>query len=549
MGLFRQTLKSFTRREKAVLLALSLICLFSAYQLFVTSDSSSPFGQNRAYTEGLVGQITHLNPVFTEFSEADADICSLIFSGLAKYNAETGTFEEDMATHTLSEDKLVYTFTLKNNLFWHDGTPVTADDVYYTFATVIQSPEFNNPVLKANFEGVKVEKKDSRTVIFTLNSKNSFFFSGMTVGILPYHLLKDVPVSELDTNEFNKLPIGTGPYQVTEAYAFEKDGSTSLSLTVFPEYYGELPQIETLRFVAYSTPEELLKNRSKWHGAARIPSYLLDEIDLKGLLTYEYELPQYTALFLNTDSTALTKNAVRKAIAQSIDKGSILEATGYKVKIDHPILEIDYEGETLVRDTEAAKKSLTDAGWVLQEGEEYRKNAKGETFTLLLLRRDYSLVNESQEKIAETTALHIQEDLAEVGIEVNIEARPLADLQLRIQERDYDLLLYGQSLGYNLDTFSYWHSSQATKNGLNLSNYQNAKADFEIEEVRSLFSAEERKEPLSELIKILSEDVPAVFLYTPSYYYLADSKLTGVVLKNILEPKDRFSNIHNWLFN
>ena len=85
--------------------------------------------------------------MYTEFNEADADVSSLIFSGLVRYNVESGLFEEDLATHTLSDDQLTYTFTLKTTP-WQDGTEVSAEDVYFTYHDIIQAPDFNNPVLK-----------------------------------------------------------------------------------------------------------------------------------------------------------------------------------------------------------------------------------------------------------------------------------------------------------------------------------------------------------------------------------------------------------------
>ncbi|MFA4815546.1 MAG: ABC transporter substrate-binding protein, partial [Candidatus Gracilibacteria bacterium] len=310
MNLFSRTFHSFTQKEKV--LSFFLLGIFLASFLAIIFWNDQNFGGGKkTYSEGLVGEITHLNPVFTEFSEADADISSLIFSGLVKYNALTGQFEEDLATHTLSEDQLTYTFTLKNDVFWHDGEAVTADDIYFTYATVIQSSDFGNPILKSNLDGVRIEQVNSRTVSFTVPSPNSFFFSALTVGLLPEHILKDIPVAELDTADFNQLPVGTGPYQVLNPYEINDDGSTSVTLELFPQYTGNVPNIESIHFVAYPTITDLVENRAVWNGAARIRQSLLDEMDLKNLVTYQYELPQYTALFFNTDSVFLDEKLER----------------------------------------------------------------------------------------------------------------------------------------------------------------------------------------------------------------------------------------------
>ncbi len=550
MNLIWRTIKSFTRKEKIIATVLTIVFLGSGYTALLSNSGTINLGGTNAYSEGVVGEIKHLNPVFTEFSEADTDACSLIFSGLAKYNSSTDQFEEDLATHTLTEDQLTYTFTLKNDLYWHDGTEVTGEDLYFTFAEVIQSPDFANPILKSNFEGVEIELVDSRTVSFTLNSKNSFFFTGMTVGILPKHILGEVEVSELDTHEFNRLPIGTGPYMVSDAYEMLPDGSTSVNLTINPLYYEEASTIENMRFVAYPSITELAENRSSWHGAARIRQSQLDEIeDLDELISYQYELPQYTALFFNTDSAYLSKSKARLGLSKAIDKTEILDAIGYKVQIDTPLLELNQDDWIHLSDQEEAMGALYDAGWSLAEDATYRTNDDGETLTLRLVRRDFSSSNELQEETISMTAHVIQQQLAEVGVEVAIEAYPLEELQEVIQSRNFDMLLYGQSLGYNLDTFSYWHSSQATESGLNLSNYQNAKADFYIENIRGTFDETEKQENLEALAEVIANDMPAVFLYTPSYYYLQDIGVTGFSFEKLLRPRDRFANIAAWIFN
>lgn len=549
MNLFFRTLKSFSKRERWVAGAFLVIFLGSLASLVFNQFFIFNFGKERTYTEGVVGEIVHLNPVFTEYSDADADISSLIFSGLVKYNALTGTFEEDLATHTLSGDHLVYTFTLKNNVVWQDGEPVTAEDVYYTYAEVIQAPEFENTLLKSNFDGVKVEVPNSRTITFTLNSPNSFFYTALTVGILPKHILGEVPVTELATHDFNKTPVGSGPYKVNGAYEINEDGTTSVNLTASENYYGQIPNIKNLRFIAYPSITALIENRASWHGAARIRESMLKEMDLTDLVSYEYELPMYTALFFNTDSLYLDENKERLGISKAINKEAILEAIGYTHQIDTPLLELDQSAWLHTWGQEEAQGALFDAGWSLNEGETVRTNGDGDPYIIRLIRRDFSTTNLPQEETAQLTAEMIKAELKEVGIEVTIEAYPSEELNEKIKARDYDMLLYGQSLGYNLDTFAYWHSSQATESGFNLSNYQNPSADLLIEKIRGTFDTSERETLLEKLAQTISEDVPAVFLYTPSNFYLVDAKMKNLKFTKILLPKDRFSNIVEWEFN
>ncbi|KKT18640.1 MAG: Extracellular solute-binding protein [Candidatus Peregrinibacteria bacterium GW2011_GWA2_43_8] len=511
--LMGKTIGSYSTKEKisslivVILIAIIVLPPILRDERLTSVTNETDTGNEMLYAEGLVGEITHLNPVFTEFNEVDQDISSLIFSGLSKYDPDEGKVVEDIATHTLSEDYKTYTFTLKNNIYWHDGVEVTAEDVYFTYHDVIQSTDFQNPILRANFESVQVEMVDSRTVTFTLERTNSFFFTYTTVGLLPKHILGDVPISELDTHEFNKNPIGTGPYKVSGPYEEVADNEQVVELELFPDYYGKKSSITSIRFHTFPDMETLLANEGQWHGIARIPEYMLMEAQ--------------------TDRLSA-------------------EQTGYKTTIDTPLLELNQDDWIHQSSQEQAMGALYDEGWELN-ADGIRENEDGETLTLRLIRRTFD--NEKQEKIAATTAEVIKTQLETIGIEVIVEAYDSQAIQSKIETRDYDLLLYGQNLGYNLDTYSYWHSSQATEYGLNLSNYRNPNADALIERIRSTFDQDTKDELLNELAEIIEEDIPAIFLYTPSYYFLVDEKVQGIELEDLRFPSDRFAQISDWYLN
>jgi len=118
-----------------------------------------------------------------------------------------------------------------------------------------------------------------------------------------------------------------------------------------------------------------------------------------------------------------------------------------------------------------------------------------------------------------------------------------------LSKRDYDMVLTGQSLGYNYDTFSYWHSSQASSTGLNLSNFGSFAADALIEKIRDTFDPAIKKKLLSDLAKVISQDIPAIFLFRPSYVCASDGKVKGIGLKNMAFVSDRFAHIERWCIN
>ena len=549
----RRTIKTYSEKEKWVSVGLLFLFLFSGWKIMTGNwegrDLINVVQGGHNYNEGMVGEIIRINPVYADLNEVDRDISSLVFEGLSKYDPIQEKMVENIATHTLDESKTVYTFNLKEGLTWHDGEALTADDVYFTYHDVIQHPEFENPILRDSFSNMTIEKIDEMTVTMTLTETNSFFFTQLNVGILPQHVLGEIPVSELDTNEFNQMPIGNGPYKVSGTYNRQKNGETNVKLTYFDEYREtESPDITKINFYTFPSYEELLEGRGQIHGIARIPNYRLEETAQTRLTEYQYYLPQYTALFIETDNETLINRNIRLAIQKSIDKQKIIEAIGYDHTIDTPLLQLDQEEWIYQPNTEEAMGALYDEGWFLDEETGYRVNEDGdEILSFVLIRRAYP-DNEKQEDVTKTTAEMIKEMLGEVGISITIETYEADAFQEKVTTRDYDLILFGQSLGYNLDTYSYWHSSQANDGGLNLSNYGNAKSDFYIEAIRNTFgeAEEERNEYLEDLAENIKDDIPAVFLYTPTYYFLADSRIQNIELGNILFPQDRFANILSW---
>lgn len=549
--LLKRTFRSYSAKEKWFSALFLFLFLISGWKA-ITGNwegqsliSAIKGGHN--YNEGLVGEIIRLNPVYTDLNEVDRDISSLIFEGLTKYDPKLQTVVENIATHTLSEDKTVYTFVLNEGLTWHDGEPLTADDVYFTYHDVIQHPEFENPVLSASFSGVTIEKVDEKTITMTLNEPNSFFFTQLTVGLLPKHILEGIAVTELDTNEFNQKPIGNGPYKIKDTYVRNPDGSNKVSLAYYTDYWKKAtPDITDINFFTFPTYEDLAKARNQLHGITRVQEYRLDDLNEDRFVENQYFLPQYTALFLNTDQEDLVKRNVRLGLQKAIDKQKIIEAIGYDREIDTPLLELDQGNWITQPNPQEAAGALFDAGWSLDEKTQKRINEDGDKFlSLRLVRRSYPN-NEKQEEATRITAEMIKDALEKLGITITSESYENEQFQKKVQTRDYDLLLFGQSLGYNLDTYSFWHSSQV-ETGLNLSNYANAKADFNIEAIRGTFEeSDKKKEYLQNLGEIIKNDIPAIFLYTPTYYFLVDERIQNVYNTYLLFPHDRFANILEW---
>jgi len=134
-----------------------------------------------------------------------------------------------------------------------------------------------------------------------------------------------------------------------------------------------------------------------------------------------------------------------------------------------------------------------------------------------------------------------------IGVSVELQILPLATLEKEIiQTRSYDALLFGEIIGQDPDLFSFWHSSQVTDPGLNLSAYQNKDLDELLEKIRQDFDKEQRMNDMKIVQDTLFKDKPALFLYNPFYLYVLPKKIKGNNIQYANLPSEKFSDIENW---
>lgn len=541
--------RAYSELDKAVSFACLGVVLLMVFKMIIFPYGVFNFGDENVYTEGLVGQngFQNLDPLFVDYNELDREVCSLVFTGLMKYDSKTKAVVEDMASLTINKDKTEYTFVMKDGLKWQDGADLTADDVYFTFAKVVQDPSFENDVLKANFDGVQITEVDQKTIRFKLTKPNVFFLTTLTAGILPKHVLEKVAVEDLLYSSFNKMPVGSGPYMVAEPIQSFKDGRMQVTLKINPNYYGINPKIERFRLISYPTMDQLVQETSSINGIVKISGKYAETVKERGdFIMMPYELPQYMSVFINIDRVPNQK--IRSALLKSIDKKELLSGLSDKIPIETPILQLNQKDFASMPDSAASKKALDDAKYkYLKVNSKFRTDEKGKVLTFVLIAREFP---DGTQQADETSVVldYLEKKWRNIGIDINTQLLHSDQLNERIMDRDYDLLFIGQTLGYSMDTYSYWHSTQVGVNGLNLSNYKSFQVDSLIEQIRTIFNPDQRIEKLKLIAKQLASDIPAIFLYKPVYYYASDGKVTGVNMTGVAFTSDRFSNISEWSF-
>lgn len=542
-------------RERYLVWASLVIIVFSAVSWFIADRvfnyvEASDFGGG--YSEALIGQPRFINPVLSEANDVDREVTSLIYSGLMKHTGE-GKLEADLAErYEISEDGLIYTFWLKNNIRWHDGKLFSADDVVFTVNSV-QNPDYKSP-LRINWQDLRIEKIDDLTVRFILNQPYTPFLESTTLGILPSHIWSNVSVRNFTLAEPNLAPIGTGPYIFEKLI---KDGTgfiRSIELAANKNYHIKKPFIEKIILRFYETENEAI---AAWNNGEVMGLSFFSQKNQKFIKNqakadfYKILLPRFFAIFFNqSQHKALADKNVRLALQYATNKKDIIrEATNQKALIvDSPVLDVEQRSSKISQfNIETAKSILDEARWIDddEDGIREKKTDPDEDPTKL----SFILTIPSIEEL-KTAAQLIKEQWAQIGIEVNLQVVDVSNIQtIHIKPRNYQMMLFGEVSGIIPDLFVFWHSSQKRDPGFNLALYDNEDVDKLIEETRITNNKEQRQNLFEQIETSIINDIPAIFLYNPYYIYLVDKKIKGINIKFIPSSAKRFTDIEDWYIN
>ncbi len=543
-------LKVLPSRERWLTRGLILVVIISIILLIVnlyldkTQTEPQPGGQ---YTEGLLGQPRFINPALAQTNDTDRDLVQLVYSSLFKYDHQGALISDLARKYEISEDGLNYEITLKKDIFWHDGELLTTDDVIFTIQ-IIQNSEYKSP-LRNNWQGVTVEKIDDFNLRFKLNNIYAPFLHNLTVSIMPKHLWAGISAQNFPLAQYNLQPVGSGPYQFKELNQ-NKEGQIESIKLIRNENFYQPAFIEKITLKFYNNQLDLINAYQKRQidGISFLSAINQSKLT-NNLNIHQISLPIYYAVFFNqTESKALSDKTVRLALAYATNKEEIIEKILQNQGriVDSPLLPgwLGHSSETDIYDfaLDHAQNILEQADWkdLNEDGlREKTINQEEVNLEITLLTTDWPEL----EQIAQL----LKEQWEKIGARVNIETTDVTTIQQDfIRPRQYQALLFGEVLGADPDPFAFWHSSQKKDPGLNLALYQNKKVDKLLQEARQTMDQSARIDKYTEFQKLLIEDAPAVFLYSPTYLYPVNKKIKRINIEKLAIPSQRFSQIENW---
>lgn len=515
--------------EWGLLVGIIIFLAITQAIMYRNSYAVITFGNGGTYTEATLGKINSLNPLFASTS-SEKTLSKLLFARISApdYSGHTGL---DLAASIKAEqDGKVWTIKLRENLKWSDGEPITNKDILYT-VDVIQDPKVNTPYA-SNLTGVKVMEDANGRIVFELPAAYANFPSALNIPILPAHILSGVSPELLLEHNFSTAPVTSGPFVYNAMQAIGTDGEKLVYLMANPNYYKGKPMLDSFAVHAYLDSEKIIAAMRSGSATATAELTAADADDVMTVNLHEKQtsLSSGVFAFFNMDSPILNNKTLRASIRQGVNWNSLRELSSGETPLDYPLTNNQIE----ISDYPALP--------------EHNYDSAKATITGLNLAED-TQVNIATVSNFSELAENLAAQLNELGVPsiVNV-YEPNQDFLINVvRPRTYDILLYEVELGPDPDIFAYYHSSQSSKSGLNLSNYRNTIVDDLILGARSTLDAKSRSTKYQNFLRYWVDDVPAVGIYQVNLSYYLNKNVRSFSESNrLVYATDRFVDVSYW---
>jgi peptide/nickel transport system substrate-binding protein len=503
-----------------------------------------------ALVEGIVGMPRFVNPALA-ITRADQDTVALIYGGLMKIDPSGNLVPNIAESIDVSEDGLTYHIKVKKDQVFHDGTPLTAKDVVFTIE-LIKNPELRSP-LRGNWNDVTIEQINEYELNVTLKEAYTPFIENFIVGIMPSHIWSSLPIEQIPFSQYNTEPIGSGTFAIDEIHR-NNSGLIDEYILKPTDSNTKLDQIELKYFQNEDTLSEAFLN-NEINSTVFLPTDQIKNLDKDDVQIISQPLPRIFGIFFNQNrSPALRDKSAREALNISIDREHLVDEIlgGYGVPTTNAILLNKSELESINTDPidsstsslSVAHEILIKGGWTQNDAGFWEKEIDKSKETLSVT------IRTSNTELFEKTASLIADEWRKLGVEVQIEQYEQSGLvESVIRTRDFQALLFGFDINRTEDMYPFWHSSQKDDPGLNISQYTNISVDNLLEKTRTGRDEAERQKAISEINKIISDEIPAIFLFAPNMTYVIDKDIKVTTMNRLGRSSDRFMNINDWHAN
>lgn len=513
-----------------LVMALMLLAITQAFW-FANSYSEDVFSEGGSYIEATLGDVDSMNPLFAT-TNSEKVLSKLMFGTLVAIDYSGHPNIGLASAITPNEDGKTWTVKLRDGLVWSDGEPITIEDVVYT-VKLIQNPRVDS-IYDSNFTNVGVSTGENNDVIFRLPFPYADFISALDIPILPKHILENSDPETLIESTFSTTPITSGAFVFNASQSTSKTNEKVIYLSANPNYYRGRPLLNSFAIHTYDDKESIIAalNAGTVTATAELTEKDRNKINSSQFLGRDSSLNEGAFIFFNTRSAAVKNSALRSAIRQGLDVDKLRKQALETVALDYPLLpsQIKLSKYPAIpeRNYDLAKERIVEL-------------TGGETVPL-------NVVTVNSGFLPEVTT-ELGNELKELGFDVNVSIYEEGQEFITnvISMRNYDILVYEVELGSDPDLLPYYHSSQASDGGLNLSNYRNTLVDDLLLGARDTLDEELRIKKYESFLEYWIAETPAIGLYQPNltYYYNKNTRTFNDDTK-LVTAIDRFSDITSW---
>ncbi len=501
-----QLFKSLSQKERlAFLISAAVFCLsfFAVLTIaFLNATEKIPTNGGK-WKEGIVGQPIFINPLSS--NDPDQDISRIIFASLETLSSNIKKGENDNE----------WSIRLKEDIKWQDGEKITSDDIVFTIETILD-PESRSP-LRQSFEGISVKRISELETEFKLPAPYAFFKNTLkNLRIIPKHIFGNIPASNLYLSRHLLEPIGSSYYKFA-SFNKNKDGFIRrYRLVANKKHFDKRPYINEFIFNFFQNEDQLVNAYNR----GLIDGFILNDFEKLNKIQVRHEIKElknnrYYAIFINQDLVPQLKNVEnRRLLSQTINREQLVKEVfkNFAVPLFGP--------------TPENKIKKTDREFL------------PETININLIVPDLPIFIK--------TAELIKNDWIKIGVNLTLKSLSAAEIQEIIKDRSYEMILFGNTLSEPQDLYSFWHSTRRFHPGLNLSLYKNKEADNLMEKIRLEENREKRSYDFKRLVEIITDESPAIFLYSSSYLYIHSPKLNGFIETEATILSDRLNSANQW---
>jgi peptide/nickel transport system substrate-binding protein len=502
------------------------------------------------YTEAVIGNFMRLNPFLSVHNPPDDDVSRLLFNGLIRFDSR-GIPQADLAeSWGVSFDGTVYNFSLREDVYWHDGEVFNSSDVLFTIDTLKTEHPLIPEDLHAFWSQVEVVVLSEYSMQFLLPEPFAPFLDYLSFGIIPQHILGGLSLEEMIDHPFNLAPVGTGPFRF-QRLLVENGQIVGVVLEAFDAYFKDRPYLDEFIFRYYPSSQEALSayRSGEVEGIGNVhESILSDVLTEPGLSVFTVREPMLTMVYLNLDNPQvgfLQDPEFRLAMMAAINRPRIIDRVfqGQAVMANGPIMPGTWayynDLETVSFDPVESQRLFEKTGATFDEETGVYLADSGLEIAVTLLHPD----TESHRQIAEL----IKSDWESLGIKVDLEAKPYDQVLVDLEAREYQTALVEINLmrSPDPDPYPFWGQAQVVS-GQNYADWDNRSASEFLEQARMTVDMGERERLYRNFQVLFVREMPSLPLFYSTFTYAINTDINGIMLGPIFAPGDRFNNVHEW---